>query len=114
MKRWLPFCAVVLVCSPGCLIIEKKTMVLAVPPDSKEVRMYYVFEGLSVCAGGDRPLDRARRGLTGLKKPGLSFFIQPPEEAPPSPTKEDDPVLKHFRFQDLRFFLDPSRKRQLC
>src|SRR4051812_27344335 len=59
----------------GCLVIENKTKVIVVPPDSKEVRMYYVFEGLSCLndSGTDkRSLERAKIGLKALQKEDFS------------------------------------------
>jgi hypothetical protein len=92
-------------CLSGCLVIEKKTLVLVVPPESKEVRMYYVFEGLSVLEGGE--LNKAEEQLDSLKKEDFSFFLSQDQ-----PT--NSPLVKHLRFSDLRFFLDLTRKRSLC
>ena len=72
----------------GGLVIENKTLVLVIPPGSREVEMYYVFEGLSV--SGDGEPGRAERQLAGLKEPGFSFFL--PAEQP-----SNSPLLKHFR-----------------
>ncbi len=94
----------------GCLVIEKKSLVLVVPPDSKKMHLFYVYEGLSCLARPDGSLDRAVRGLDSLKKNDLSFFILT-DNGPPA---ADDPFLKHFRFQPLHFYKDPTRKRSLC
>jgi hypothetical protein len=96
-------------CVSGCLVIEKKTLVLIVPPDSQEVRMYYAFEGLSVLQHKNSTLDGAKAALDELGQDDLHFFVtglaQPPA---------DDPLLKHLRFDPLRFYTDANRKRSLC
>lgn len=111
-RRWLAW-ALVLTALPwlsGCLVIEKKTLVMVVPPDSREVRMYYVFEGLSCLNGDNATLDRARRGLDALKKDDLSFFIFSESATEP----QENPLLKQMRFEPLRFYTDPARQRTLC
>src|SRR5690242_587676 len=91
----------------GCLVIEKKTLVLVIPPDSQEVRMYYLFEGLSVLDGNSSSLMTAKNQLDSLKRPGFGFFAL-------AEADHKDPVLENFRFDDLRFFIDSSRERRLC
>jgi hypothetical protein len=91
----------------GCLVIEKKTLVLVIPPDSKEVRMYYVFEGLSVLDGNSSNLQQAKAELDNLKQPGFGFFVTGAADS-------KNPLLEDFRFDDLRFFVDSSRERRLC
>jgi hypothetical protein len=93
----------------GCLVIEKKTLVMVVPPESKEVRLYYVFEGLSVLDDRNASLNQANDQLENLRRDDLSFFVNGYDALP-----RDDPLLKHFRFEPLRFFRDPTRARQLC
>jgi hypothetical protein len=93
----------------GCLVIEKKTLVLIVPPDSKEVRMYYAFEGLSVLDHKDSKLESAKDHLDELGKDNLHFFIMGLGGSP-----ADNPFLKHVQFERLRFYTDPNRKRSLC
>jgi hypothetical protein len=45
-NRIIPFFVLLAaVNASGCLTIQKKSMVVLVPPASKEVHMYYVFEG---------------------------------------------------------------------
>ena len=90
----------------GCLVIEKKTLILVVPPDSKEVEMYYVFEGLSVLDSRDSTLEKASRDLEALKQKDLSFFV--------TGTSGSRPLLESFRFEDLRLFENPKRPRPLC
>jgi hypothetical protein len=96
-------------CTSGCLVIEKKTLVLIVPPDSKEVRMYYAFEGLSVLDHKDSKLESAKDHLDELSKDKLHFFIMGLGDS-----SADNPLLKHVRFERLRFYTDPDRKRSLC
>src|SRR5260370_40385647 len=55
----------------GCLVIEKKTLVLIVPPDSQEVRMYYAFEGLSVLQHKNSTLAGAKAAPDDLGKDKL-------------------------------------------
>lgn len=96
----------ILIAAPGCLTIEKKSLVMVVPPASKEVHLYYVFEGISVLDDKATKLERAKQDLARLKKPNFAFF---------SPaTTADDSLLRHFRFEDARFFTNPERKRPLC
>src|SRR5262245_3656175 len=90
----------------GCLVIEKKNLVMLIPGESKEIRMYYVFEGLSLLDDGD--LGTAKRQLDQLAKDDLGFFILGTGDQP------DNPFLKPFRFERLRFFTEPRRGRQLC
>jgi hypothetical protein len=96
-------------CLSGCLVIDKKTLILFFPPDSDEVRMYYTFEGLSVCReeSGRVDLEAAKRQMMALRNPDFSFFITQEGQS-------DNPLLEHFRFNDLHFFVDPGRKRKLC
>jgi hypothetical protein len=95
-------------CSTGCLVIEKKTMVIVLPEDSERVHLYYTFEGLSVRDEGDTPLKQAITELNTLKASTLSFFVHG------ASFSGDDPNLKSFYFEPLRFYIDPNRKRQLC
>lgn len=111
-RHWL-VCALACLTLPwlsGCLVIEKKTLVMVVPRDSKEVRMYYVFEGLSCLRGNNASLDKAKTDLEGLKKDDLSFFVFTGNTV----ANPDDPLLKQMRFDPLRFYTDPARKRSLC
>jgi hypothetical protein len=91
--------------SSGCVVIEKKTLVMIIPPESNEIHLCYVFEGISV-DGGRGSLAQAKSDLDNLKKNDFSFFM--------SGTAKDNPVLQHCRFEKLRFFVDPERKRPLC
>jgi hypothetical protein len=93
----------------GCLVIEKKTLVMVVPPETKEARLYYVFEGLSVLDDRNASLNQANDQLENLRRDDLSFFVNGYAVLP-----ADDPLVKDFRFEPLRFFRDPSRGRQLC
>lgn len=97
----------------GCLGIEKKTLILIVPKDSKTIQMYYVFEGLSVLKENlwqqKEPLATAKEQLTNLKLPNISFFLNG------SVAQNEDPsVKKLIKFQELRFFRDQTRERPLC
>jgi hypothetical protein len=95
----------------GCLVIEKKTLVLLVPQESAEVRLLYVFEGLSVARGDGSSLENAVNQMNNLRRPGLGFFVN---GADLFQGQGEPPLLKHFRFQAIRFYRDPSRQRQLC
>jgi hypothetical protein len=105
-------CALLLALLPalsGCLVIEKKTLVMVVPPESKEARLYYVFEGLSVLDDKNATLNQASEQLDNLQRDDLSFFVNGYQAL-----SADDSLVKSFRFEPLRFFRDPSRGRQLC
>jgi hypothetical protein len=105
-------CALLLALLPtlsGCLVIEKKTLVMMVPPESKEARLYYVFEGLSVLDDRNATLNQAAEQLDNLQRDDLSFFVNGYQTLP-----ADDPIVREFRFELLRFFRDPARGRQLC
>jgi hypothetical protein len=112
--RIIPFIVLLAaVNASGCLTIQKKSLVVLVPPASKEVHMYYVFEGISVVEGKDNSpkavkenLERARNELDGLKKPDFSFFI--------SGLGSDEKLAKHCRFEPVRFYENPDRERKLC
>jgi hypothetical protein len=88
----------------GCLVIEKKTMVMILPRESNEVQVYYVFEGIS----SHGALESAQRQLDELKKDDFSFFFFAPG------TDKENPLLQHCRFEKLRFFVDAKRERSLC
>jgi hypothetical protein len=91
-------------CLAGCVAIERKELVVAVPPNSDTIELYYVFEGISVLDGTN--LESAASHLDDLQKPDFSFF------APGAGA--DNPLLKGVRFEKLRFYLNPDRKRTLC
>jgi hypothetical protein len=88
----------------GCVVIERKHLVVAVPRNSDTIELYYVFEGISVLEHEN--LESAKNQLDDLQKPDFSFF------APGAGA--DNPMLKGVRFEKLRFYLDASRKRTLC
>jgi hypothetical protein len=90
----------------GCLVIEKKTLVLMIPEKSKEVHLYYVFEGLSVLRHNKSTLEKAVANRRTLEANRLNFFI--------GGTELDSPLLKFVRFEDLNYYLDPNRERKLC
>ena len=92
--------------SSGCVVIEKKTLVLVVPPDSNDVHLCYVFEGISVLDHKESTLPRARTDLDDLKKDDFGFFVA-------GGTGPDNPLLRHCRFEPVRFFTDPGRQRPL-
>ncbi|CEF49232.1 unnamed protein product [uncultured bacterium] len=117
----------------GCLVIEKRSWVLVIPPDSKEIRMYYVLEGLSVekQKGPNGPysdLEKAKKQITELKEPDsiLYFtFLSVFGTRGDSPLNDKFRValpevfgtgglLEFCRFEDLRFYQDEKRKRPLC
>lgn len=90
----------------GCVVIEKKTMVMVVPPKSNEIHLYYVFEGISVLEHNSSTLARAKNDLDALKEDDFSFFVPG--------TGKNSPLLEQCRFEKLRFFDDAKRKRPLC
>jgi len=102
----LLFAVVAVTASSGCLVIEKKAMVMVVPADSKEVHLYYVFEGISVLENKNSSLEAATGQLDEMKKDNFSFFV--------SDNGLDDSLVKHCGFEKLRFYSDPDRKRSLC
>jgi hypothetical protein len=100
--------------SSGCLLIEKKTLVIIVPPESNEIHFYCMFEGISMwedgraaeLSNGNRSqLSQAKADLNGLKKDGANFFM--------TGVYTKDPP-EHCRVEKLRFFLNPERERRLC
>jgi hypothetical protein len=114
-RNWRPGLVVlvlaVLPLITGCLVIETKTLVMVVPPDSRKVHMLYIYEGLSCLDNNSNStVQKAVQSMESLKKDDLSFFIFNDGPAPPP----DDPFLKHLRFEPLHFYVDPSRKRSLC
>src|SRR5688500_30173 len=115
MKLRFPrFAALVLVLPlfAGCLVIERKTLVLVLPPDSRELHLYYLFEGISVLEHSESNLATAEKQLKNLGNDDLSFFVNGSLEV--AGPRRDDPILKLFRFEPIRFYRDPTRKRQLC
>lgn len=106
MLRYLLLLAALLAL-PGCLVIEKKTLILVVPPDSKEARLHYRFEGISSLDHPEGSLDGAKADLTALQQDDLRFFV-------PGNLRADHPLRKHLRFGKLSFTTDPARTRPLC
>jgi hypothetical protein len=98
---------VVALAASGCVVTEKKTLVIVVPPDSNDVHLCYAFEGISVLDHKESSLARARTDLDGLRKDDFGFFV-------PGGTGLDGPLLKHCRFEPVQFFTDAGRKRSLC
>ncbi len=98
----------------GCIDIEKKTLVLLIPPDSNKIHMYYVFEGISVSDSKNSTLELAKNQLIELKKPDISFFFGGNKTLDFMTKGRAKPALKHFQFEPLRFYNDVSRKRKLC
>lgn len=92
----------------SALAVENKSLVLVLPPDSKEIRIYYVLEGISVAQGATREEDPREEAtaLASLKRPEFMFFTVP--------VGDQKGIQKNIRFDELRFLLDKSRKRQLC
>ena len=104
--------------SSGCVIAERKTLVLVIPEKSKKVEMFYVFEGISASEkttgpfsnGTDVTLMNAQTSLNDLKKDPLGFFAQPGLSA----------LIFGWNYQrncfksDLVFYLNPTRERRLC
>jgi hypothetical protein len=107
-RRWLVVLTLALPSFAGCLVIERKTLILVLPANTKTIELYYVFEGLSVLDGQNSQLDTARNQIDNLKADDFSFFINGVT------AHLDDPLLKQFRFEKLRFFRDNERKRSLC
>ena len=100
--------------SSGCLVIEKRTAVMIIPPESDEIHLYFVFEGISMWEDGRAAelgsfgrsqLSQAKADLNGLKKDGFSFLMPGSYSVEP---------LQHCRVDKLHFFLDPKRERRLC
>jgi hypothetical protein len=98
-------------CASGCLVIEKRTLVCVLPAESNEIRMYYLFEGLSVWDDNNSSLDRAVEQMDDLKKDSPTFFFT---GSGSGQTANEELLLKQLRFEPLRFYRDPSRKRPLC
>jgi hypothetical protein len=90
----------------GCLVIEKKTLVLMIPEKSEEIYLYYTFEGLGVLDHQDSTLRKAIDDLRDLEGDQLSFFVLR--------SGQDSPLLQYVRFKDLNYYLDPNRERKLC
>jgi len=100
---------VVSLTSVGCLAVEKKTLVLVVPTNTKEIHTYTTFEGISVVGGGSVSyLESAKSEINQIKEPDFSFFKLGIEK--------ESPLRKVCRFENTRFFLhsDPTHKRPLC
>jgi hypothetical protein len=99
----------------GCdLLIEKRTQVIVIPPESKEIHIYYEFEGISMredglasdLSNGRRSqLSQAKADLDGLQMDGANFFSSGEYSAAPR---------ANMRVEKLRFFKDPTRERSLC
>src|SRR5262249_17424345 len=79
---------------------------LTIPPDSKEIRLFYVLEGISALDEKGSSLKPAKRELLQMKENDLSIFGLS--------WGKDGPLLKLCRFEKLRFFTDPERKQPLC
>jgi hypothetical protein len=90
----------------GCLVIEKKTLVLMIPEKSEEIQLYYLFEGLSVLRDSEATTEKAIKDLRGLEENRLNFFV--------GGMDPHSPLLKITHFTDLNYYLDPTRERKLC
>lgn len=90
----------------GCdrLVIEELTLLVSVPPNSNEVNLYYVYEGISFRSVRDRK-DWSKSDLDQLRQAKFNFF---------APSDGQSALEELCDFEDLRFFIDPTRKRQLC
>jgi hypothetical protein len=90
----------------GCLVIEKKTLVLMIPEKSEEIQMYYLFEGMSIFNHHDSTVEKTVDHLRALGANHLTFFVLG--------SRQDSSLLEYVRFQDLNYYLDPNRERKLC
>ena len=107
--RLMQFALVVLLASAaGCLVIEKKTLIMVLPADSKEIHLQYVFEGLSRLDDQNSNIGEAVKQMKGLERNDIAFFAQGVATDP------DNPAMKNFAFGKLRWYSDPSRTRRLC
>ncbi len=80
-------------------MIAKKSLLIFVPPESDEISLYYVTEGISL-----RNKNKwAKHDLDALRMANFTFL---PSEA--------EAALKFCEFEELRFFVDPASNRQLC
>ena len=100
---WLVM-ALILPFESGCLVIERKNLVMVLPPESKTIQLYYNFEGLSVLNSNNSSLDRAKQSLISLSQDGPHYFS----------TLQVFGLDIEGQFEIPRFYLDPGRKRQLC
>ena len=97
----LVFILIGLIALAGCnqLVIEKKKLLVSVLPDSNEVNLYYVYEGISLRDKNKWSVS----DISALRRSDFSFL--------PSGSRT---ALELCKFERLRFFVDPDRKRQLC
>ena len=100
------FCLITMIACSGCVVIESKTLVVAIPEDSKKIELCYLFEGISYLDEQRSTLNQAQTQIEGLRRDDLGFFV-------PDSGSETE-LLKVCRFEKTRFFVDPSRKRSLC
>lgn len=85
----------------GCerLVIENKSVLVAVRAESEEISVYYVYEGISL-------RDKKNWAQSDLDALRLAQFQYLPSNA--------EFALEFCEFGDLRFFVDPARLRKLC
>ena len=77
--------------------MEKKTFVMLLPPNSKEIHAYEVFEGISVVEDKQSRLESAKGEINALKEPDFTFFK--------TGIEKESPLRKVCRFEKPRFFL---------
>jgi hypothetical protein len=108
--------ALAALCLPGCLAIRKRTLIIHLPEDSRQVRLHYVFEGLGVRSESERSLEIARDQVDTLSENGYGFFAQLPKSLrqDESPGTRHQRMLALFRFEKIRWFRDESADRPLA
>lgn len=106
----------------GCLVFDHQTTVIAFPPDSRQVRILTICEGLHVQGDRDTDLAKAKEQLTSWAEAGQEFYLGPswimhvtlkPDGGESPETQAQKASLrKHFLIEKPTFFLNASGK--LC
>ena len=120
MKNWIySLLVIVLSLVSGCLVTERKSLVMIIPAKSNEIHVCYAFEGISVENHGS--LKNAAFELKDMQGENFSFFLPAetlkrtlPKTKNFADQNPEDSPLNYCRFEKLRFFVNSERKRPLC
>jgi hypothetical protein len=111
-----------LVGNTGCLVFDHQTTVIAFPPDSREVRVLTICEGLHVQGDKDTDLTKAKEQLTSWATSGQEFYLgpswimhvslKPDGGESPDAQAQKATLRKHLLIEKPTFFLNAAGK--LC
>ncbi len=112
---WLLLPVIVWVCGSGCVIIEKKTLVVDLADTTQEIRVLYLYEGISVSE------EHRNQEINRVPKPQVlpfPFHFVTEGKVQKTGSVSGDRLAElffaHTKIEDLTYYTDPSRMRPLC